>query len=191
MKNWLENYYTDEDARILDKLSFFNNTVISDSSSFSALQLTRLIQKRREVEDDASGLKKLIPNEKTGPIPVLPKNLNLIKLFDVDPLEMARQLTITDYELYSSIQPIECLRKAWSCEGAEGDIAINVKQSIDYCNKLTAWVTGSILFYKESKKRAIVIKHWSLVATVSSLSIIYFCFSSKSYLSLLSLLALS
>ncbi|KAI9252153.1 ras guanine nucleotide exchange factor domain-containing protein [Sporodiniella umbellata] len=159
MKSWLENYYNEEDEFILNKLQFFANTVICDSSSLSAEQLNRLIRKRRE--QDEGGLKKLIPNELNGPMPIVPKDLNHIRLLDTEPLEMARQLSIMDFKLYSSIRPIECLGKAWS---REDDSAVNVKQSIDYCNKLTAWVTGSILSYKEPKKRAVSIKYWSQVA---------------------------
>ncbi|KAI8646175.1 ras guanine nucleotide exchange factor domain-containing protein [Parasitella parasitica] len=162
MKNWLENYYNNEDEFILDKLQFFANTVICDSSSFSAEQLNRLIKKRRELDANGGGLKKLIPNAMYGPMPIIPKNMQHIRLLDTDPLELARQLTIMDFKLYSSIQPIECLGKAWSRDYA--DNAANVKLSIDYCNRLTSWVTGSILSNKEAKKRVVVIKHWSQVA---------------------------
>ncbi|CEP06873.1 hypothetical protein [Parasitella parasitica] len=162
MKNWLENYYNNQDEFILDKLQFFANTVICDSSSFSAEQLNRLIRKRRELDANGGGLKKLIPNATYGPMPIIPKNMQHIRLLDTDPLELARQLTIMDFKLYSNIQPIECLGKAWSRDGA--DNATNVKLSIDYCNRLTSWVTGSILSNKEAKKRVVVIKHWSQVA---------------------------
>lgn len=163
MKNWLENYYNEEDEFILDRLEFFTNTVIRDTSSFSADQLIRLIRKRREIDAD-DGLKKLVPNTNTGPTPVMPKNINKITLLDTDPLELARQLSLVDFKLYSSIRPIECLNKAWSRDDDGADVAVHVKQSIDYCNKLTSWVTGSILEHDEAKRRVVVIKHWALVA---------------------------
>lgn len=169
MKNWLENYYNDEDEFILNKLQFFANTVICDSSSFSAEQLNRLIRKRRELDANGGGLKRLIPNAMSGPVPIVPKNMQHIRLLDTDPLELARQLSIMDFKLYSSIRPIECLGKAWSKDSSEN--AVNVKQSIDYCNRLTSWVTGSILNNKEAKKRVVVVKHWSQVANVSMLYI--------------------
>ncbi|KAI8141357.1 ras guanine nucleotide exchange factor domain-containing protein [Fennellomyces sp. T-0311] len=162
MKNWLENYYNDEDEFILDRLEFFTNTVIRDASAFSADQLNRLIVKRREINAD-DGLKKLVPNNMAGPTPILPKNLSgPFSLLDTDPLELARQLSIMDFKLYSSIRPIECLNKAWSRD--DQDLARHVKQSIDYCNRLTAWVTGSILEHDEAKRRVVVIKHWAIVA---------------------------
>ncbi|KAG0191355.1 hypothetical protein DFQ28_000368 [Apophysomyces sp. BC1034] len=163
MKNWLENYYNDEDEPILTRLEFFTNTVIRDASPFSADQLNRLIRKRKEL-DANGGLKKLVPAAMTGPNPIMPKNMSRIRLLETDALELARQLSILDFKLYSSIRPIECLGKAWSREDAQGNIATNVKQSIDYCNRLTAWVTGSILVYNEAKKRVGLIKYWAQVA---------------------------
>ncbi|GAA5805684.1 hypothetical protein HPULCUR_011207 [Helicostylum pulchrum] len=163
MKNWLENYYIDEDEYLLSRFEYFTNTNIRDSSSFAANQLMKLIRKR--IELSARGeMKKIIPNPISGPDPIYPKNMSNIQLLDTDPLEMARQLSIMDFKLYSSIRPIECLGKAWSREGADGSVAINIKQSIHYCNRLTAWVTQSILSPEEAKKRAIVIKYWAQVA---------------------------
>lgn len=167
MKTWLENYYNAEDHVILGRLEFFTNTVIRDASPFSADQLNRLIRKRKEL-DANDGLKKLVPNALTGPLPIMPKDITRISLPDVDPLELARQLTLMDFKLYSSIRPIECLSKAWSQEGASGKVAYNVKQSIDYCNRLTCWVSDNILSYEEAKKRVVAIKYWAQVANVSA-----------------------
>ena len=166
MKSWLENYYNDEDEFILGRLEFFTNTVIRDASSFSADQLNRLIRKRKEL-DANGGLKKLVPNIMAAPMPIKPKDITRITLLDIDPMELSRQLTLMDFKLYSSIRPIECLNKAWSREDTEGTVAMNVKQSIDYCNRLTCWVTDSILANEEAKKRVVVIKYWAQVASVS------------------------
>ncbi|KAI9007925.1 ras guanine nucleotide exchange factor domain-containing protein [Phycomyces nitens] len=163
MKNWLENYYTDEDEPILARLEFFTNTVIRDASSFSADQLNRLIRKRREL--DANGnLKKLVPNNTASPTSIMPKNITDIKMLEIDPLELARQLSIRDFKLYSSILPIECLGQGWSRDDNDSNAATNVKQSIDYCNRLTAWATQSILTHEEPKRRVVVIKYWVQVA---------------------------
>lgn len=164
MKTWLENYYIDEDEFILGRLEFFTNTVIRDASPFSADQLNRFIRMRKEA-DQSGGLKKLVPNNWMGPLPILPKDITRITLLDIDPTELSRQLTTMDYKLYSSIRPIECLNKAWSQEDVDNNLAFNVKQSIDYCNRLTCWVTDSILANEEAKKRVVYIKYWAQVAT--------------------------
>ncbi|KAG0943536.1 hypothetical protein G6F57_009515 [Rhizopus arrhizus] len=161
LKNWLENYYIDEDEHLLGRFEYFTNSYVRDSSEFAANQILALIKKRAESRGE---MKKIVPNPINGPDPIFPKNIQNITLFETDPLEMARQLSIKDFKLYSSIRPIECLGKAWSRDGVHGSIAVNIKQSIQYCNRLTSWVTESILFYEEAKKRAGVIKYWVQVA---------------------------
>jgi hypothetical protein len=170
MKNWLENYYIDEDEHLLSRFEHFTKSYIRDSSEFAAKQILNLIKKRVEAGGE---MKKIIPNPISGPEPIVPKNMTNVTLLDTDPIEMARQLSILDFKFYSSIRSIECLGKAWSRDGIHGSIAVNIKKSIKYCNRLTAWVTESILSHEEPKKRATIIKHWVQVADVSSF---FFCF---------------
>ncbi|KAI8349190.1 ras guanine nucleotide exchange factor domain-containing protein [Choanephora cucurbitarum] len=163
MKNWLENYYIDEDEHLLSRFEYFTNTHIRDISSLAANQLLKLIKKRIELSSSGE-MKKFVPNAVSGPDPIYPKNITNFQLLDIDPLEMARQLSILDFKLYSGIRPIELLGKAWSQDGSNGSVAVNIKQSIKYCNQMTDWVTSSILFHEEPKKRATMIKFWVHVA---------------------------
>ncbi|KAI8584512.1 hypothetical protein K450DRAFT_216708 [Umbelopsis ramanniana AG] len=164
LKNWLETYFIEEDSMSLERLHKFTNSTIRDTLSFSADQLDKLIKIRQET-DEQGGLRKMVLNlGVTAPAPIVPKNLKRLKLTDIDPLELARQLTILDFKLYSSIRPIECLDKAWSRDDARGDVAVNVKSSIEFCNQVTAWVTDTILSQNEIRKRCNVIKYWVQVA---------------------------
>lgn len=52
-------------------------------------------------------------NSAAAPNPIVPRKLNKIKFLDLDPLEIARQLTIMDSRLCMRITPEECLSKAW------------------------------------------------------------------------------
>lgn len=164
LKNWLESYFIEEDSFSLERLHKFTVSTIRDTLSFSADQLDKLIKKRQET-DDQGGLRKMVLNlGVTAPPPIVPKNMKRLKLLDIDTLELARQLTILDFKLYSSIRPIECLDKAWSQDGARGAVAVNVKSSIEFCNQVTAWVTDTILSQNEIRKRCNVIKYWVQVA---------------------------
>ncbi|CAM0140420.1 unnamed protein product [Umbelopsis sp. WA50703] len=164
LKNWIETYFIDEDCMALQRLQRFANDTMRDTLSFSADQLDKLIKKRQET-DDQGGLRKMVLNLGVqAPAPIVPKNMKRLKLLDIDSLELARQLTILDFKLYSSIRPIECLNKAWSKDDARGDIAVNVKSSIEFCNQVTAWVTDTILSQNEIRKRTNVIKYWVQVA---------------------------
>ncbi|KAI8058776.1 ras guanine nucleotide exchange factor domain-containing protein [Thamnidium elegans] len=162
LKIWLEQYYYEEDSVILDRLLFFSNTTIKETLSFSAYQLERLIQKRKDACKD---LKKLVITQQVdSPDPILPRNLKKFRLLDLDPIEMARQLTLMDFKMYSSIKPVECLDKAWSRDASSNNnsapVAANIQASIDYCNQVTTWVSDEILSQSEVKKRSTLIKYW-------------------------------
>ncbi|KAI8367834.1 ras guanine nucleotide exchange factor domain-containing protein [Choanephora cucurbitarum] len=164
-KIWLEQYYYEEDSVVLDRLLLFTNTTLKETLSFSALQLERLICKRKEACKD---LKKLVmTNQPDAPEPILPRSLKRFRLLDLDPLELSRQLTLMDFKLYSSIKPVECLDKAWSRDAKleEGSpVASNIQASINYCNMVTTWVSDEILSQPEIKKRSALIKYWVHVA---------------------------
>ncbi|KAI9493763.1 ras guanine nucleotide exchange factor domain-containing protein [Zychaea mexicana] len=165
LKNWLELYYNEDDHIILDRLQEFTNTSIRSTLSFSADQLERLIKMRKE-DESQGGLKKMVLTLPDPPEPILPRNRKKFKLMDIDPLEMARQLTIMDFKLYSSIRPVECLDKAWSRDTNDdtGKVAVNIRASIEYCNEVTSWVSDAILSQSDIKKRSNVIKYWVQVA---------------------------
>ena len=46
------------------------------------------------------------------PPPLIPKFSKQLKLHDIDPLELARQLTILESQLYQKIKPMECLLRS-------------------------------------------------------------------------------
>jgi son of sevenless-like protein len=179
LKNWLEQYYNEDDHVILDELLQFTTTEIRSTLRFSAEQLERLIRKRQEATGD--GLKKMVLTISTvPPAPILPRNRKKFRLLDIDPLEVARQLTIMDFKLYSSIRPVECLNKAWSKEAVWNDDpqqqhrhqnhqdghvnTSHIRASIEYCNQVTSWVSDVILSQLEVKKRVTLIKHWVQIA---------------------------
>jgi len=79
---------------------------------------------------------------------------------DIDPLEMARQLTIMESKLYFMIRPMECLARAKEQPGEDDSI----RKIIGTSNKIASWVAQSVLCKDDSKKRAVIIKHFILIA---------------------------
>ncbi|KAG2185995.1 hypothetical protein INT43_002433 [Umbelopsis isabellina] len=164
IKTWLENFYNEEeDQHIISRIMEFAEVTIRESMQFAAEQLIKLVKKRMDTDDNSQFRKMILTLGSTAPPPILPKNMKRIRLLDVDPLEIARQLTVMDSRLYIKIKPVECLDKNWGKEDSE-NMAANVKASIEYSNQITAWVTDSILSQTEIKKRCAIIKHWVQVA---------------------------
>lgn len=69
------------------------------------------------------------------PSSIVPRNFRKVKFMDIEPLELARQLTIMDGRLFAKITPQECLGKAWPKE--YGSEAPNISAMIDMSNAVS------------------------------------------------------
>ncbi|QYS94094.1 hypothetical protein H0G86_001445 [Trichoderma simmonsii] len=83
-------------------------------------------------------------------------------ILDFDPLELARQLTIMQMNIFCSILPEELLASQWMKKG--GVNAPNVKAMSSLSTDLSNMVAETILHHTELKKRAAVIKQWIKIA---------------------------
>lgn len=164
-KSWMENFFmeppTDATREWLLRLKDFAQNVLSTHIGGGPV-LVKLIEKRI-VHGDVP-FRKLIPNNlNPAPPPILPRNLKKVRLLDLDPLEVARQITILESTLYSKIKPRECLDKSWSkAPGTTGDT--NIRDMIEQSNRITAWVAEAILYQTDLKKRVSLIKHFVTIA---------------------------
>lgn len=69
------------------------------------------------------------------PTPIIPKTNNKpLKLLDIDPVELARQLTIMESKLFAKIRPMECLRRGRDMKPSDTDD--NISSIIDTSNKV-------------------------------------------------------
>lgn len=83
-------------------------------------------------------------------------------ILDFDPLELARQMTVKQMNIFCSILPEELLASQWMKKG--GADAPNVKAMSALSTDLSNMVAGTILQHPELKKRAAVIKQWIKIA---------------------------
>lgn len=80
-----------------------------------------------------------------------------ISVLEIDPLELARQLTILESRLYCAIKPEELLSKDFS---RKASIAVNVRAMSTLSTRLTGWVAETILNEQDAKKRTTLIKYF-------------------------------
>ncbi|TAQ85924.1 hypothetical protein B7494_g5752 [Chlorociboria aeruginascens] len=83
-------------------------------------------------------------------------------ILEFDPLELARQLTIKEMNIFCSIMPEELLGSEWTKRS--GSNAVNVRAMSTLSTDLSNLVADTILQYDDVKKRAVVIKHWIKIA---------------------------
>ncbi|KAF5024027.1 hypothetical protein F66182_3874 [Fusarium sp. NRRL 66182] len=184
-KGWLESHWRDEtDRNALDLIMPFAEHKLSSSLPSAGRRLFELAQR---VSGEGSLVPRLVssmgktntsvaqyvPADTPLPIPAITKGqLNLLTAFkmgaaqpsilDFDPLELARQLTLKQMNIFSSILPEELLASQWMKNG--GVDAPNVKAMSSLSTDLSNLVAETILQQQEVKKRAQVIKQWIKIA---------------------------
>ena len=97
------------------------------------------------------------------PEPIIPAKYQDCTIFDLDPLEISRQITLSDFGKYRLIKSEELIEKRWI--GGEKRLhAPNVIEMIENFNKLSFLVVSSILDFSEVRKRAHAIERWIEIA---------------------------
>lgn len=131
-------------------------------------------------------IKSMVSTLAPAPPPIYPRisSGRKVKLLDVDPLELARQLTILESQLYQKIKPMECLQRSREQSMEHHDnIAIVIQTSnrvsssthhpcsilkVLTTDQIADWVADSILSKEDSRRRAAAVKHFISVADVCS-----------------------
>ncbi|PBP19355.1 ras guanine-nucleotide exchange protein-like protein [Diplocarpon rosae] len=99
-------------------------------------------------------------------------------ILEFDALELARQLTIKEMNIFCAIIPEELLGSEWTKRS--GSNAVNVRAMSTLSTDLSNLVADTILQYEDAKKRAVVIKHWIKIAQK--------CFELNNYDSLMAII---
>ncbi|KAF9485897.1 ras GEF [Pholiota conissans] len=147
-----------EDMYILDRMKEFLSS--DDVSRFAAAKNLMLqIERSRTQGKDV----KTLINMSLGPPPppITPKSSKKLKLLDIDALELARQFTIMESQLYQKIKPMECLQRAREQKTENID---NITTVIQTSNRIACWVADCVLSKEDSRKRAHIVKHLINVA---------------------------
>jgi hypothetical protein len=85
-----------------------------------------------------------------------------VSILDLDPLELARQITLKTSKIFCSILPEELLGTEWTKRSSS--LAVNVRAMSTLSTDLSNLVSDSILQLEEPKKRAAVLKQWVKIA---------------------------
>lgn len=93
---------------------------------------------------------------------VVESNLK-IPITEWSPIEIARQMTLIEYEIFSRIKPRECFKLGWS-KPDRHTRSPHIVKLVEQLNKVSAWIATMIIREDTPKKRGALIKHWIMVA---------------------------
>ncbi|KAJ3450658.1 ras guanine nucleotide exchange factor i-related [Anaeramoeba flamelloides] len=154
LKTWLENHFSDFNEGLLSEVDRFIQTELRGSLR---KLFTEKLLKQINSRIPMNTFQKITPSE-PPPEPKVPKNIfsKNLKLFDIDEIEIARQITLIDFEIFSQIKPAELLNCAWSKDKLKHR-AKNVLHFILRFNQLSNWFSKLILDHEKVKVRAKVL----------------------------------
>ncbi|KFZ14534.1 hypothetical protein V502_06034 [Pseudogymnoascus sp. VKM F-4520 (FW-2644)] len=186
-KGWLETHWqhTADEVALPIIRSFAETTLLSVLPQ-AGRRLSELAEKVAATEGPitprlissigktSTSIAQYISPDTPLPAPILSKSqINSLKtwkmggaspsILDFSPVEMARQLTIKEMNVFCTIMPEELLASEWMKKS--GSNAVNVKAMSTLSTDLSNLVADTVLQSEsDAKKRAVIIKHWIKIA---------------------------
>ncbi|KAL8697574.1 MAG: hypothetical protein Q9201_007061 [Fulgogasparrea decipioides] len=185
-KGWLETHWRNEcDSPALDLIVPFATRQLLIVLPTAGKRLAALAEKVRYTNGPLvprlvssmgrtnTSIATYVAPDTPMPLAVITKHqLNLLKqwknngatisILDFDPLELARQFTLKESQIFCSILPEELLATEWTKKTSS--MAVNVRAMSRLSTDLANLVADSILQLEDPKKRATIIKQWVKIA---------------------------
>eukprot|EP00026_Physarum_polycephalum_P003119 Phypoly_transcript_03128.p1 GENE.Phypoly_transcript_03128~~Phypoly_transcript_03128.p1 ORF type:complete len:830 (-),score=159.54 Phypoly_transcript_03128:70-2271(-) len=152
LKRWVESYYEDFDEDLMTAFKGFIDACQED-------RLVVLLKKTLEKKlGGGAPTQRQFTFDNLPPTPVLPRSTPLtFSQEDWEPIEIARQLTIIEYDMYREIAAKELLSLSWQ-KSDNKKRSPNLLRMIHRFNELNNWVQWQIVAEPNLKKRAATIK---------------------------------
>lgn len=117
LRQWVDHHFYDfeRDATLLEKLLTFLETLNSKSMRKWVDTILKIVQRKREQEDNHKQITFAFGHSPPAIEHHLqvPDDINDINLLTLHPLELARQLTLLEFELYKTVKPSELVGSPW------------------------------------------------------------------------------
>jgi hypothetical protein len=160
IKKWIELQLSDfvADPTLVAMLQGFVS-VLKQTGGTEAIWASNLQIALIQSEDEKENPSVVVTSEEDKPPkPILPKNMivRLMQFLDVNPLEMARQLTLIDSCALCKVPFDEYEHKKWSSEGSK-KLAPNLLEIIERFNKTSFWISSEIVKQTDLRLRVKVL----------------------------------
>ena len=164
LRKWIELCFVDFSEEIIDMVFQFCEQLRSGG----ATPLATLIDNALASKLAGLAKRKMTQFEQPPPPSIMPKKPSSsgtaggysvnYELLDIDPQEMARQITLIDYDLFGQIRPAELLNQSWNKPKLKHR-SPHVLEMIQRFNTLSRYLCGQILHTEGVKERAKVMQH--------------------------------
>lgn len=149
LKYWMENQWRndfEEDEQLVKKVEDFCEVMEKTNGAAYSRQLRRTLERMQQDRSKATQQFK-----ETLPPPIYPKNYakikssgGTLKILDLNPKEIARQLTLLEFDIFRNIRTSEFLDQSWNAKKREQK-APNIFKMINWFNIVAGWVATEIV----------------------------------------------
>ncbi|KNC49780.1 cell division control protein [Thecamonas trahens ATCC 50062] len=159
LKNWLDQYTydfkADDGALVRQLLKFVEEATEGTGMAAFAAQLRNSATKKLlKLSDHGSGTMAVF--DQKPPTVIMPKQLHPAQytFLKLSPVELARQLTIMEFDLYRRIKPWEFLNQGWTKKDVTPLPSPHIVALTNHFNHVAEWVAMEVLQAGSLKKRA-------------------------------------
>ncbi|XP_042193902.1 son of sevenless homolog 2 isoform X2 [Callorhinchus milii] len=158
-RHWVEHHFYDfeRDNMLLNNLEAFISRVRGKAMKKWVESITKIINRKRQTQ--VNGISHAITFE--SPPPQIewhicrPGQIEIFDLMTLHPIEIARQLTLLESDLYRAVQPSELVGSVWTKENKEIN-SPNLLKMIRQTTNLTLWFEKCIVEAEHFEERVAV-----------------------------------
>uniref|UniRef100_A0A8D1LPF2 SOS Ras/Rac guanine nucleotide exchange factor 1 n=3 Tax=Boreoeutheria TaxID=1437010 RepID=A0A8D1LPF2_PIG len=159
-RHWVEHHFYDfeRDADLLQRMEEFIGTVRGKAMKKWVESITKIIQRKKIARDNGPGHN--ITFQSSPPTVEWhisrPGHIESFDLLTLHPIEIARQLTLLESDLYRAVQPSELVGSVWTKEDKEIN-SPNLLKMIRHTTNLTLWFEKCIVETENLEERVAVV----------------------------------
>ncbi|XP_060042870.1 son of sevenless homolog 1 isoform X3 [Erinaceus europaeus] len=159
-RHWVEHHFYDfeRDADLLQRMEEFIGTVRGKAMKKWVESITKIIQRKKIARDNGPGHN--ITFQSSPPTVEWhisrPGHTETFDLLTLHPIEIARQLTLLESDLYRAVQPSELVGSVWTKEDKEIN-SPNLLKMIRHTTNLTLWFEKCIVETENLEERVAVV----------------------------------
>jgi len=170
LKTWIKDYFSDFNEKLIQTVKSFCESLRHDGNNALANRISDTLNRKIKglADDDEHGTsaeKSKSIFTTPAPEPRVPKNIwsQTLKIFDIEDEEIARQLTLMDFEIFYNIKATELLNQSWNKPKLRHR-SPNVLILINRFNEISQWTASSILSYSKIKDRSRIMARFIKIA---------------------------